>query len=317
MNRGMTRFGFASPLVAFPVIAAILTVAIPAVAQQDVSALVDRVGRMERTIADLQRSVYSGQPPPAGALSGPVDASAQAALPNLLTKVQQLEAQIRVLTGRVEELGYRLGRTSDQLDKIQTDTDQRLQALEGGGTAPGGRPNPRASSPAPADTQAPGAPPRPLGQLSQAEALQAGTAKPAPQQQASVPGGSIEQQYEAAFNLLVKHDYERAEQAFQAFAQTHPDDPLAGNAQYWLGETYYVRQRYQDAAVAFLEGYQKFPRNPKAADNLLKLGMALAQLGQNAEACTSYSRLRAEFPDAATNIKRRLVQETERLKCAP
>src|SRR3546814_19535879 len=51
---------------------------------------------------------------------------------------------------------------------------------------------------------------------------------------------------------------------------------------YWLGETYYVRQRYQDAAVAFLEGYQKYPKSPKAADNLLKLGMALGPVGQKA-----------------------------------
>lgn len=314
----MTRFGFALPLVALPLIAVQLAAAAPAMAQQDVSALVDRVGRLERTITDLQRSVYSGQTPPAGALSGPVDASAQAALPNLLTKVQQMEAQIRALTGRVEELGYRLERMNTQLDKVQSDTDLRLQALESGG-APAGRPDAALPAPAPSDTTAAtglGAPPRPLGQLSQAEALQAGSGKPAASQQAALPNGSIEQQYEAAFNLLVKHDYERAEQAFQAFVQAHPGDPLAGNAQYWLGETFYVRQRYQDAAVAFLEGYQKHPKSPKAADNLLKLGMALAQVGQKAEACTSFARLQKEFPDAPTNIKRRLVQETERLKCA-
>ncbi|MEQ8813154.1 MAG: tol-pal system protein YbgF [Thalassobaculum sp.] len=321
----MTRYGFASPLIA-PLfarpaaIASLLAVvtafaAVPAVAQQDVSALVERVQRLERTVTDLQRSVYAGQTPPAGSLSGPVDAGAQAALPNLLTKVQLLETQIRNLTGRVEELGYKLDRANTQIEKVQADTDLRLQALEGGA--------PSSSAPAPSSVPAPdqtlGSAPRALGQLSQSEAAQAGSGapSPAPQQQAALTNGSVQQQYEDAFNMLVKHDYDRAEQAFTAFVKANPQDPLAGNAQYWLGETYYVRQRYQDAAVAFLEGYQKYPKSPKAADNLLKLGMALAQVGQKAEACTSFARLQREFPDAPTNIKRRLVQETDRLKCAP
>lgn len=330
----MTRNGhalplFTSPRAAFGLAAAALAVglaAAPAAAQQDVSALVDRIGRLERTVTDLQRSVYSGSPPPAGSLSGPVDAGAQAALPNLLTKVQQLEAQIRQLTGRVEELGYQLQRVSERTDKIQSDTDLRLQALEGG-AAPQSDAGASSAPPAPPPSAAAGggsgaattlgAPPRPLGQLSQVESMQAGSAKPAAPapQQAALPSGSIEQQYQAAFDYLVKHDYDRAESAFRAFVAKHPGDALAGNAQYWLGETYYVRQRYQDAAVAFLEGYQKYPKSPKAADNLLKLGMALGQVGQKAEACTTFGRLQKEFPDAPTNIKRRVTQESQRLQC--
>ena len=281
----MKHFGLVLPLMLF----GLTTVAdvTPAIAQQDVSVLVDLVGRLERTVTDLQRSVYSGSPPPAGALSGPVDASAQAALPNILTKVQQLESQIRTLTGRVEELGYQIQRMSDQADKVQVDTDLRLQALESGGGAAqtgsppsGAEPTKAAAPDAPGGTSTTiGAPPRPLGQLSQVEAAQAGTTKPsAPRQQAALPTGSVEEQYQAALDFLVKHDYDSAEQAFRTFAKQHPNDPLAGNAQYWLGETFYVRQRYQDAAVAFLEGYQKYPKSPKSADNLLKLGMALGQV---------------------------------------
>lgn len=331
----MTRYGFALPRIAatsivVSLIAATLAFGVgPAAAQQDVSALIERVQRLERTVIDLQRSVYAGQTPPAGGLGGPVDAGAQAALPTLLTKVQQLESEIRNLTGRIEELGYRLQRTTSQLDKVQTDTDLRLQALEGGtttgqsgagqsGTAPSSPSAPAPSGSPATSGQTLGASPRPFGQLSQAEAAQAGSGARSPaQQQAALPAGSVHQQYEDAFDMLVKHDYDRAEQAFDAFVKAHPDDPLAGNAQYWLGETFYVRQRFQDAAVAFLEGYQRYPRSPKAADNLLKLGMALGQVGQQAEACTTFDRLRSEFPDAPTNIKRRLVQETDRLKCAP
>ncbi len=314
----MKRFGLASTLI----LAAWSSLAMPVAAQQDVSALVDRVARLERTVTELQRTVYAGSPPPSGSLSGPVDAGAQAAIPNLLTKVQQLESQIRSLTGRVEELGYQVQRVGDQVEKVQTDTDLRLQALEASGSAPatGGRTE-AAPTPAPASGSAAstlGAPPRPLGQISQAEASRVGSARPAAgqQQQAALPDGSIEQQYQAAFDHLVKHDYDRAEIAFRAFVDRHPTDALAGNAQYWMGETFYVRQRYQDAAVVFLEGYQKYPKSPKAADNLLKLGMALGQVGQPAEACATYQRLQAEFPDAPSNIKRRLVQETQKLKCS-
>lgn len=321
MNQAMTRFGLVFPLMLAAVVS--LVDAVPAAAQQDVSVLVDRVGRLERSITELQRSVYSGSPPPAGGLSGPVDAGAQAALPNLLTKVQQLESQIRVLTGRVEELGYQLQRMNDHVDKVQVDTDLRLQALEGGAApeAVPGQSGAAPQKPAPsANAGAAGAAsggPRTFGQLSQTEAQQAVTPKSSPStQQAALPSGSVEVQYQAAFDYLVKHDYESAEQAFRAFTKAHPDDPLAGNAQYWMGETFYVRQRYQEAAVAFLEGYQKYPKSPKSADNLLKLGMALGQVGQPAEACSAFARLQKEFPDAPTNIKRRLFQETQKLQCA-
>ncbi len=313
----MKRFGLASTLI----LAAWSALATPVAAQQDVSALVDRVARLERTVTELQRTVYAGSPPPSGSLSGPVDAGAQAAIPNLLTKVQQLESQIRALTGRVEELGYQVQRVGDQVEKVQADTDLRLQALEGSGTAPapGGR----------TEAAAAGAlrwlrPPRRSARRRARWArsrrpMRRASAPPGPaggQQQAALPDGSIEQQYQAAFDHLVKHDYDRAEVAFRAFVEKHPTDALAGNAQYWMGETFYVRQRYQDAAVAFLEGYQKYPKSPKAADNLLKLGMALGQVGQPAEACATYQRLQAEFPDAPSNIKRRLVQETQKLKCS-
>ena len=82
------------------------------------------------------------------------------------------------------------------------------------------------------------------------------------------------------------------------FIQAHPDHELSGNAQYWLGETYYVRKNYEDAVVAYLEGYQKYPKNQKAPDNLLKLGMSLANLGKKQEACATFTQLRQKFPKA-------------------
>ncbi len=101
----------------------------------------------------------------------------------------------------------------------------------------------------------------------------------------------------------------------RAFVQRYPNDPLAGNAQYWLGETYYVRQDYNNAATVFAEGYQKYPKGGKAADNLLKLGMSLGQLGQKADACRAFARLDRDFPSAPSNVKERAADEKKRLAC--
>jgi len=97
--------------------------------------------------------------------------------------------------------------------------------------------------------------------------------------------------------------------------QRYPNDPLAGNAQYWLGETYYVQKDYNNAAAVFAEGYQKYPKGGKAADNLLKLGMSLGQLGQKADACRAFARLDRDFPGAPGNVKERAADEKKRLGC--
>jgi tol-pal system protein YbgF len=130
-----------------------------------------------------------------------------------------------------------------------------------------------------------------------------------------LPGETAEAQYEYAFGLLRQAEYDDAELAFRTFLDRHPDDLLAGNAQYWLGETYYVRANYQQAAVTFAEGYQKYPNSGKAPDNLLKLAMALGELGKNQEACVALGQLRKEFPNAPANIQDRAVRERERFGC--
>ena len=103
--------------------------------------------------------------------------------------------------------------------------------------------------------------------------------------------------------------------ALRAFINQHPDNPLAGNAKYWLGETYYVRQDFQQAAVTFAEAYQEFPNNSKAPDNLLKLGMSLAALGRKSDACGTYAEVLKRYPEAAVTVTRRTKQERQRLTC--
>ncbi|MEQ8585357.1 MAG: tol-pal system protein YbgF [Thalassobaculaceae bacterium] len=317
----------------------LLAAAFPTVAsaQQDVSALLNRMARLERELADLQRTVFAGGQPPASVTAGQAaqlaapDGAGGSPLARIEIRLQQIEETIRGLTGRVEELGFRVQNVSDRMDRLQTDTDIRFRELtgdagasgtiSGGGTATAGA---QTSSSAGADTGSSaaatrGAPAGTLGSLSGSDVAALETATPSPAADttaALMPAdGSVEDQYKAAFDHLVKHDLPTAEAAFKAFLAEHSDDPLAGNAQYWLGETYYARERYEDAAVAFLEGYQSYPDSPKAADNLLKLGMSLARIDRKEEACTTFAKLSADFPNAPTNIRRRLINETRALNC--
>ena len=127
--------------------------------------------------------------------------------------------------------------------------------------------------------------------------------------------GSAKQDYETAYGHLLKQDYGAAEMAFEDFLQRYPSDALAGNAQYWLGETHFVRGSFKAAAGAFLKGYQNYGKGNKAPDSLLKLAMSLERLGQKDAACSSFGELVTKFPDAPEHVKARASGEQKRLGC--
>ena len=155
---------------------------------------------------------------------------------------------------------------------------------------------------------------------SQATASQTATGQAAGTQTAAVVGGQSfatpKAQYDNAFTLLSQANYPAAEQALSDFISANPQDPLAGNAMYWLGETHYVRGQYREAAVTFAEGYQTYPNSPKAPDNLLKLGKSLAALDQNEDACGTFAELLRRYPKAPTNVVQQAQREQQRLSCA-
>ncbi len=132
----------------------------------------------------------------------------------------------------------------------------------------------------------------------------------------ALPDGTPQQQYDYAFDILRQADYDRAERALRLFLEENSTDALAGNAQYWLGETYYVRGDFEQAAVEFLSGYQTYPTSSKGPDNLLKLGLSMARLGQTDGACTALTRLATEYPSGSDTIRRRAQTERARLKCS-
>jgi tol-pal system protein YbgF len=131
----------------------------------------------------------------------------------------------------------------------------------------------------------------------------------------ALPSGSVSAQYNSAFGLLRKADYPAAEEALRGFIQRHPNDPLAGNAQYWLGESFYARGKYSEAAAAFADGYKRYPRGPKAADGLLKLGMSLDHANQKHNACIALMQLDHDFPHAGSAVRDRAAQEKKKLGC--
>lgn len=131
----------------------------------------------------------------------------------------------------------------------------------------------------------------------------------------ALPNGTPKQQYDYAFDFLKRQDYGRAEGALREFLKKNPKDALAGNAQYWLGESLYVRGDYQSAAQEFLTGYQTYPKSAKGPDSLLKLGMAMSHLNQQQGACTALGRIAKEYPDASDQIRNTAKAERTRLKC--
>ena len=143
----------------------------------------------------------------------------------------------------------------------------------------------------------------------------AAVAPPPPPPLVTLPPGPPLKRYEFAHWLLKKTRYDEAESAFRQFIAAHGDDPLASNAEYWLAEIFFVSSRYKESAEAFLEGYKKFPKGTKAPDNLLKLGISLARLGDNADACDAFDRLAVAFPNARPPIKVRAQRERDRIAC--
>ena len=121
--------------------------------------------------------------------------------------------------------------------------------------------------------------------------------------------------YSYAYDMLVRENFMEAEKSFKAFIGEHPNDPLASNAYYWLGETYYVQKKFQLAAISFARGFQSFPKGNKAIDQLFKLALTFMNLGKNEDACAAFSKLESEFPNAPKRISNRAKEYIKRAKC--
>lgn len=131
-------------------------------------------------------------------------------------------------------------------------------------------------------------------------------------------GNDIDAQtlYKDAYSHMLRRDYASAQNAFASLVKNYPQSRMAGNAQYWLGETFYVRGQYRPAADAFLKAYRNYPGSMKAPDSLMKLALSLARLGQKGAACKTFDELDAKFPNAPSHVRQRAGMEKRRAGCA-
>ncbi|HSY56624.1 MAG TPA: tol-pal system protein YbgF, partial [Bradyrhizobium sp.] len=112
-----------------------------------------------------------------------------------------------------------------------------------------------------------------------------------------------------------RKDYALAEETMRNFAKKYPSDPMMADAQFWLGESFFQRQLYRDAAESFLAVTTKFDRSAKAPDALLRLGQSLAALKEREAACAAFGEVVRKYPRAAANIKQAVDREQKRVKC--
>jgi tol-pal system protein YbgF len=313
-----------------------LFIPVAAHAQQDDT--FNRLNRLEREIDTLNRAVYRGDAPPPSSGGSTGDAGYQS---NLEVRLADLEKQLRDLTGKLEQQTFEIQQLRERLDRSQSDMELRIGELEkkNGISQPGmsGTENSGMTGNLAPDETA--TPPMPSAQTVQPQAGNAAAPitdpnAPAPadsptQRQlgtltespggASIPpaqGSDPASSYEHAFSQLKSGNYNGAQRSFDGFLNQYPNHPLASNATYWLGETYYAQGKYDQASRIFAESYKKYPQGPKAADSLLKLGMSLGGSGKTKEACVSLKQLKKAFSTGQSAALRRADQEMTRLGCS-
>ncbi|HYH37664.1 MAG TPA: tol-pal system protein YbgF [Azospirillum sp.] len=265
--------------------------------------IADRLGRLE---SQLGLQVAESTPG-----STQVAQMAPSLAADFEIRLQRLERAVSELTGRYEESTYQSTQLKDRLERLNADIDFRLQQLEKGGHSAGAATT-AAAAPEKAPEKPAAAPA--TGQLGATKPSE----KPAsgPQVAALPANATPDKQYEHAFEQLRNGNYDAAEKEFSTFIAKNKTHNLTGSAQYWLGETYYVRNRFGEAAASFGEVLQKYPKGNKAPDALLKLGLSLSSLNKKTEACTALGQLNKMYPDAAPSVKRRSEMERKKLNCS-
>lgn len=223
---------------------------------------------------------------------------------DLGVQVGRMDEQVRSMTGRIDELDYKIKQLSEKIDMINRDIDVRISLMEGKTPTVSSNVQVEDNSPKFAAPVANNAPQSIVGgSISKEDNLQ------------PVKGSTAPEIYQSGLEALKATEYEKAEKAFNKILTKFADDKLAGNAQYWLGETYYARKEFDKAAIAFAKGYQGYKNSAKAADSLLKLGMAMQGLNKNKEACAAFTSLPKEFPKAEKTLKEKAKSEAKKLKC--
>lgn len=299
----MRRYGLL--LVAFAFTAS------PALAQEDVGALMDRLDRLERDVSFVQKQVYRGEGASEGASSAPLPANAG----QLQVRFAQIDEEMRRIRGQIEQVQFQNKQVAADVKRIADDVDYRLRAIEQKQAAAIAEPAPAVAT---AAVETADEPDTAATEKTESAAEKPATYKPEPKEKPALTGNDFPNanaHYSHAFKLLNEKKFTEASTSFDAFVKKYPSDPLTSNAYYWLGESQFARKDYTRATESFRKGFEAAPDGQKAPDNLYKLAMSLAQIKRNNEACIVLSQVASKYSESAARTAARATEARTTLKC--
>ncbi len=286
---------------------------------------------IQKDIKTLEKAVYSDQSN--SLTNNSFDQNSEDVLTRHLLKLSEIENQFQELTNKFEEVNFKLDKLSNRLSKVQSDNQLRFQQLENATITKITTEDENKISSSATDTQdkiLPGSSePQDLGSVSykdtetnlstqetqSVESTGSVVTEEFRSEEKILPNETPEKQYEFATSFLKVGDYNTAERAFKEFVDTNPNHELAGNAQYWYAETFRIRQLYTDAASAYLEGYQKYPKSKKGPINLLRLGVSLVQIGEKDQGCLMITGVEKQYPKAKQSVLQKAKYEEKKFEC--
>ena len=287
--------------------------------------------QIQKDIKTLEKAVYSGSIELNNSSNNmTMSNNSEDVLTRHLLKLSEIENQFQQLTNKFEEINFKLDKLSNRLSKVQADNQLRFQDIEE--TIISDDPNKKVSKKLDnkEDKNLPGSSePQDLGSISYKDTASNETTQKTQSidttativtetfvaEEKILPNETPEKQYEFATSFLKVGDYTTAERAFREFVTSNPDHDLAGNAQYWYAETFRIRQLYTDAASAYLEGYQKYPKGEKAPINLLKLGVSMVQIGEKDQGCKMINGVEKQYPKANQSVIQKAKYESQKFEC--
>ena len=291
--------------------------------EEKIESIIDQIQIITKDLKTLENAVYKSSD--VTSLSSSSDSLNEDVLTKHLLKLNEIEEQFRELTNRFEEINFKLDKLSNRVSKIQSDTQLRITDLEKVNqnnlteseqkkVSLPGTDKPQDFGAAEGYKKSSSLP-----KTQQTQSIEsAGTVitAEAEKTESILPDKSPKEQYEFAVSFIKIGDYETAEFALKEFIDKNKDHDLAGNAQYWYGETFRIRQLYSDAASAYLDGYQNYPKSKKAPDNLLKLGITMVQLGEKDQGCAMIVGIKKQYPKASKSVLQKAQYEQKKFKCA-
>jgi len=293
-----------------------------AYSEEEESSLLQQLQIMQEDLKTLEKAVYSQDVNTTSSGGGTLSNNADDVLTKHLLKLSELEEQFKILTNSFEEINFKLDKLSNRITKVQTDNQMRFQDLEKSGVNLAQTKSEKKKLPGSDEAKDLGgvsesdiASVEQIQKTQSVDAVGTVISEETQRTEKILPETSPEKQYEFATSFLKVGDYETAEFALKEFVEVNPGHELAGNAQYWYGETFRVRQLYQDAATAYLDGYQKYPKSKKAPVNLLKLGVMLVQIGEKEQGCTMILGVKEQYPKANQSVIQKAEYEKKKFNC--